>query len=259
MSIAEMKQVRSTLPPRILIYGPPKQGKTSLAAEFPNAVFLQVEEGTPGDLELTSFGLLTGFDAVMDALSALYSEEHDRQTVVLDSVDKMEPLIWAKACADNSWSSIEAPGYGKGYVEADRVWRELLDGLNALRRDRAMTVVLIGHSTVTTFPNPAGAEYPRWDIRLHKRAVGLIQDEMDAILMLNQEPAIKTEEQGFGKKRATATGGPARWIYCEGRPSHVAGSRYGMPEKPLYRKGEGYSQLAQYFPSGRGEAADQAA
>jgi hypothetical protein len=259
MSIADMKQIRSTLPPRVLIYSPPKMGKTTLASEFPDPVFLQVEEGTPGDLELVSFGLLSTWDALMGAITALYSEDHDRKTVVLDSVDKAEPLVWAAACEANSWASIEAPGYGKGYVEADRYWRELLDGLSALRRDRGMTVVLIGHSVISTFPNPSGAEYPRWDLRLHKRALGLVQDEMDAILMLGHEPAVKSEDTGFGKKRATATGGSARWIYCEGRPSHVAGSRYGMPEKILYRRGEGYSELAKYFPSGRGEAADQAA
>jgi hypothetical protein len=252
-SIADMKQVRTTLPPRVLIYGPPKTGKTWLASEFPKPVFLQVEEGTPGDLELTSFGPIATWDDLMGCLAALYSEEHDRQTVVLDSLDKTEPLVWAAACQANGWPSIEAPGYGKGYVEADRVWRELLEGMNALRRDRGMTVVLIGHSTVTTFPNPSGAEYPRWDIRLHKRAVGLVQDEMDAILMLNYEPAIKAEDAGFGKKRTTATGGSARWIYCEGRPSHVAGSRYGMPERILYRKGEGYAELAKHFPQAHKE------
>lgn len=244
-----MTKVRATLPPRVLIYSPPKIGKTTLASEFPSPVFLQVEEGTPGDLELVSFGKLDSYGAVMDCIAALYSDDHDRQTVVLDSLDKLEPMVWQEACARNSWASIEAPGYGKGYVEADRVWRDLLEGLNALRTDRGMAVVLIAHSTITTFPNPSGAEYPRWDVRLHKRALGIIQDEMDAILMLGHESAIKTEDSGFGQKRATATGGPARWIYCEGRPSHVAGSRYGMPEKILYRKGHGYAELAPYFPT----------
>ena len=244
-----MTTVRATLPPRVLIYSPPKMGKTTLAAEFPAPVFLQVEEGTPGDLELVSFGKLNSFDAVMDCISTLYSEEHDRRTVVLDSLDKLEPMIWARACADNNWPAIEAPGYGKGYVEADRVWRDLLAGLNALRVDRGMAVVLIAHSAITTFPNPSGAEYPRWDVRLHKRALGIVQDEMDAILMLGHEPAVKTEDAGFGQKRATATGGSSRWIYCEGRPSHVAGSRYGMPERILYQKGKGYEALAPYFPN----------
>jgi hypothetical protein len=63
--------------------------------------------------------LLSTYAEVRDALAALGSEPHDFKTVVLDSLDKLEGLIWADVCATNNWPSIEAPGYGKGYVIAD--------------------------------------------------------------------------------------------------------------------------------------------
>jgi hypothetical protein len=239
---------KAVLPPRVMIYGPPGVGKTTLASEFPDPVFLQLEDGTPGDIELASFGLLTDYDQVIEAIGTLYSEEHDRKTVVVDSIDKLEPRVWDKTSSENGWASIETPGYGKGYVEADRIWRDLLEGLNALRQDRGMTIVLLSHAHVTNFPNPAGSEYPRWDIRLHKRALGLVQDEVDVILLVNQEATVKQEESGFGKKRSHAAGGSTRWIYCDGRPAWVAKNRYSMPDKVLYKKGEGYTALAPFFP-----------
>jgi hypothetical protein len=157
-------------------------------------------------------------------------------------------MVWAKACADNKWSSIEDPGYGKGYVLADGYWRDLLLGLSALRRDRKMHVVLLAHSIVSNFDSPTSASYSRFDIRLHKRAAAIVQDEVDAILFLNQDATIKTEEQGFNKERARAEGGHMRWLYAEGRPAWVAKNRFNMPDKLLLQKGSGFDLLAPYLP-----------
>lgn len=245
----QLQRRKAVLPPRVLIYGPPGLGKTSLASEFVNSAFLQVEDGTPSDIEVVSFGHLTTFAQVMEALVWLYSEEHDRKTVVIDSVDKLEPLVWAKVCADNNWRTIEDPGYGKGYVLADSAWREVMEGLTALRVDRGMTIVLIAHSTIVQFDSPTTASYSKFDIRLHKRALAMVQDEVDAILLVKQDETVKVEDKGFNRKHTHAEGGGTRWIYCEGRPAFTAKNRYGMPDRIMYPKGKGYAAMAKYFPA----------
>ena len=247
ISIASLRKVRADQPPRLVIYGPEKMGKTTLASEFPAPVFLQTERGESGDLELDSFGHLTSFGSVLDGIGVLASEDHGFKTVVLDSVSAMEKLIWAEVCRRNNWSSIEQPGFGKGYVETDYAWAEVIDALNFLRNERGMNVILIAHATITRFDDPETQSYSRYDIDLHKRAEAMLKREVDAILLVKKDVTIKQEGPG-GKGRARADGGETRWIYCQGRPAFTAGNRYNMPERAMYAKGKGFEALRPFFP-----------
>ena len=142
---------------------------------------------------------------------------------------------------------IEQPGYGKGYIAADAYWRDLLEGINALRRDRGMIGIMIAHSEIDRFDDPRTVSYSKFDFRLHKRAHAMIEDEMDVIIFLSQDATIKEEDQGFNKKRAHAEG-VQRWMYAEQRPSINAKNRYGIPAKVIYKRGEGFKALAKHFP-----------
>lgn len=256
ISLSDLKTVEASEAPRLLIYGPPGIGKTTLASEFPNPVFLQVEDGTPGDLKLTSFGKLDSYDQVIGSLQALYDEDHNHKTIVIDSVTEMQKLIFAETCRrgddkGNAKANIEDFGYGKGYVYAKRVWDEFITGLNMLRTDKGMCIILIAHSTVVRFDDPETVSYDKYEIDLHKHSVGAIEREMDAIFLLKQPVTVKTEESGFNKSRARAEGGGVVLIHTGRSNAFTAKNRYGMPPTLRYDKGKGYEVMAPYFPNNK--------
>jgi hypothetical protein len=243
INLSDLRTMRADKPPLWLIYGPPKIGKTTLASEFPNAVFVQTEEGTPVGAELTSFGVLDSYGAVEEALAALFGE-HDLKTVIIDSLSALEPLIWREVCERNKWSSIELPGYGKGYVEADLIWRDFVTALLALRRTRGMTIVLIAHSEIKRIEDPIHGPLDRYAVQLHKRAVDIIYKECDVIAFMNYRISVQEVKGKFNQTSRKGVGAGQRVIYFADRPGFVAGNRRNLPDELDYRQGEGFAAIA---------------
>ena len=105
------------MPPRLIIHGVQGVGKTTLASNAPDPIFIQTEDGM-GVLEAPRFPLAHNYEDVHDALMELAQKPHTYKSVVIDSLDWLQPLIWKKVCVDSGYTSIEEPGYGKGYIEA---------------------------------------------------------------------------------------------------------------------------------------------
>jgi hypothetical protein len=243
-------QITASRPPIIVLHGHPGVGKTSTAAGFPNPVFIQTEDGCPAGLTIASFGLAESFASVIEALTWLGKEEHSYQTLVIDSLDQLEPLIQTALCTDRGYQSIESPGFGKGYVELDKYWLDFLRGCNWLRRNRNMVIVLIAHSEIVMINDPRTTAYSAYALRLHRRARGLVEDSADLIGFLATDVAVKTEQVGFNKTRARADGGNTRWLHAEPRPAFTAKNRFGMPERIQIPLGFDYQKtLGKFFPT----------
>jgi hypothetical protein len=230
---------RRHTPPRLLVYGTEGIGKSTLAAAAPKPIFIQTEDGLD-QIACASFPLATRMTEVDAALRALIQEKHEFETVVIDSADWLERLVWDALCEQYGVGSIEKVdgGYGKGYVHALTFWRRLLGDLNTLRNQRGMCVILLAHARVEKFEDPEASAYDRYSPRLHKHVTALLTEWADAVLFATRRIITKTEEGGFGRERTIAAGlgkdGGERILRTVGSPACVAKNRYGLPaELPL--------------------------
>ena len=77
----------------ILLYGPPKIGKSTLASQFDNPLFLATEAGL-NNLEVYQIPIPT-WDEFLTACKEITTQKHEFKTIVIDTVDNL-----FKACSE---------------------------------------------------------------------------------------------------------------------------------------------------------------
>ena len=97
---------RENKPPRIMVYGQEGVGKSTFGASAPAPVFIQTEDGL-GEIDTCKFPLAQNIGDVIAELTALRDEEHNFRTVIIDSLDWLERLIFDEVCKEFGVCSIE--------------------------------------------------------------------------------------------------------------------------------------------------------
>lgn len=226
MTLGSVTKGRVQKPHRIVLYGVEGVGKTTFAASAPNAIILPTEDGS-SQLEVARFPLAQSLADIEDAISELRSQAHDYRTLVLDTLDFAEPLIWRFCCQRDSKKDIEDYGYGKGYVAALDVWRTILAQLEALQATTAMNVILVAHSWIKSFKNPEGGDFDRYQLKLHDRAAGLLKEWAETVLFANYE-TFAEKDQKTKRVKGVSTG--SRLIYTQRTAAYDAKNRMNLPE-----------------------------
>jgi len=221
---------RQPAPRRLLLYGVHGVGKSTFGAMSEKPIFIQTEDGL-NDIECDKFPLARTYGDVVAALSELYAKQHEYRTVIVDSADWLERLIWADVCRKRNVESIEDIGYAKGYTFALTQWREVLEGLDALRNERGMMIVLIAHAKIERFENPETEGYDRYVPRLHKLASALVQEWCDDVLFATYKVHTRKVDENFGRAKHRGVGTGQRIIRTTERPAHVAKNRLNLPDE----------------------------
>ena len=229
-------------PPRIAIHGNPKVGKTTFGMSAPKALLMPVEDGE-GALSVARLPRPECFTDVLNSIAELVNEDHDFKTLVLDSIDHIEPLIWQQVCDDDGKGKkhIEDFGYGRGLKFADTHWIRLFHGLDVLR-GQGMTVIVIAHSHTKNIEDPIIGTYSRTAPKIHDRANALLVEWADVLGGLVIEKVAIDRGEGNRTTRTAQTTG-ARVLHLEDNGSILAGNRYSLPATIQIPKEDGYNVL----------------
>lgn len=242
IEISKLKETTDNFPPRLVIYGPNGCGKSTFAAEAPDVIFADVEKGLEG-INAVKFQP-NSWQEMIQFMESLYTQDHDRKTLAIDTLDWLERLIHKQIAEECGHSSIADIPYGKGYRLALDLWKQLLEGLDALRKDKNMTIILIAHDQIERFDDPNGDSYYRYTIRLHEAAAGMVYDWAHGVLFVNDKKITVKEDIGFNQKKTKAVASN-RFLYTNGNLAFIAKNRknLSLPDQIPFIEGQSWSDF----------------
>lgn len=196
----------------ILIYGQPKIGKTTLAAQFPKNLLLAFEPGYNA-LNNKMVQPITKWADFRTVLRQLERPEVQAKfdTITIDTADIAWDYCEKYICASNTTDSGETPKtlgeipWGKGYDLCKKEFDTNLRKIAML----GYGLVIISHETTRTTKTESGLEYQRIMPTLAERPKLIVNRLVDIIAYLRF-----SEEDG------------KRYIYTRGNEKFEAGARF---------------------------------
>ena len=239
MKITKGKRARAQ---KVVIYGTEGIGKSSLASQFPEPLFIDTE-GSTDNMDVARLDKPTSWIMLNNQIAFIKANPTVCKTLVIDTIDWAESLCVDNLCAMHGKKGIEDFGYGNGYVYAKEEMGRFLNKLQDLI-EIGINVVLTAHAQIRKFelPDEMGS-YDKYELKLGKKTSSqtapLVKEWADLLLFCNYKTYLVSQEKSTKKKAQ----GNQRVMYTEHNPAWDAKNRHGLPsELPL-----DYSSIAHIF------------
>lgn len=229
MTLTVKKKGRSKeVPSKLVIFGPPKIGKTTFASQAPKPLFIDIEGGLDYlDSEVDSTARIDTFDELISTLKYIHQQESfEYETLVIDSMDWAEKLSTDKLVKKHNASSITDPAvkefaYYKGVIMAAEQSMVLMKYLDAIYRKHGTKSIVIAHAEVKTIDLPNKDAFQRYELKLSKYLKARLEEWADLILFADYQFFVTSDGKTSEQKRVLRTGGDA---------SFTGGGRMRLPD-----------------------------
>ena len=210
---------------KTVIYGTEGVGKSTLASNFPEPLFIDVEGGT-SQMDVRRIELNTNWDDLLSTVAEVMRNPDICRTLIIDTADSAETLCIKHILQKYNQKSIEAFGYGKGYTYIGEEWTRLMMYLDSVI-EKGINVVLIAHAKQRKIelPEQTGA-FDHWEMKLSKQVAPILKEWADLLLFCNYKTFVVTTESNSKKAQ-----GGKRVMYTSHNPVYDAKNRYGLPDE----------------------------
>ncbi|MCP4477815.1 MAG: ATP-binding protein [Planctomycetaceae bacterium] len=221
---------RIVKPWTVVLYGVEGVGKTSAGASAPNPIFISAEGGSD-QLDVARFPQAFTFGEINQQLNSIYSDDHNFQTLVIDSADWVQDLIVKDVCKSKNVETIADIPYGKGWAEVGERFLNFLKDLSAIKQHRNMNVLILAHSEIRKFADPTGDPFDFYAVACNEKNITpKLKQWCDCLFFAEFDKTTKEVGEGFNKRTIAKSWGE-RIIHTEHRASYDAKNRYNLPER----------------------------
>ena len=221
MDIIDSTETRG--PECILVHGIEGIGKSTWAKGAPKPLFADVEHG------LAELGVpcvcIDTFAKAEEFVKTFPADQY--RTAVIDTADALDLLMQRALCEKMGWKSIEDPGYSKGWTRLREQWVRFLASLRELQA-RNVEIIMLAHSQIKNFGNPAGADYARYTPKINDKVTDLIKGWSSVVLFAIHEETVQGAKD-IAKDRGKGVGTGRRIVHTQREPAHDAKNRLNLP------------------------------